>query len=141
MEQVAKVISCSNGIAKVEVKRVSACGENCASCKAGCPTTNIYVDAINQVDAMPNQYVTIESKSKILASAIVLNYVFPLVMFIAGIFLGNRFLPSASMGIKAELYSFLIGIALMTISYIVVVFLDKKFKKANNTIFTVTKIL
>lgn len=141
MEQVAKVISCNNGIAKVEVKRVSACGENCASCKAGCPTASIYVDAINQVNALPNQYVRIESKPKILASAIVLNYVLPLFMLISGIILGNLLFSPVSAGKTVELYSFLTGIVFMAISYLIVVFVDKKYKKFNRNLFTITKIL
>ncbi|MGE5632366.1 MAG: SoxR reducing system RseC family protein [Caulobacteraceae bacterium] len=141
MEQIAKVISSGNGIAKVEVKRTSMCGENCANCKAGCPKTSIYVDAINHVNAAPDQYVKIETKSKVLASAVILTYVFPLFMLTVGILLGNWFFSSMSAGMKAELYAFLTGIAFMVISYLVVSFIDKKYNRYNKAMFTITKIL
>lgn len=141
MEQIARVVTCINGIAKVEVKRASACGESCASCKGGCSTNNIYVDAINKADALPNQYVSIEAKSKILASAIVLNYVIPLFMLIIGIFLGNRLFSSVSTGKTVELYSFLTGIAFMALSYLAAYLADKKYRKHSGILFTITKVL
>lgn len=141
MEQTAKVISCENGIAKVEVKRTSACGENCASCKAGCPSSNIYVDAVNKVNAKPFQYVCIEMKSKILALALGLNYILPMFMLFIGIVAGYRLFNSSFYGNKAELYALLLGLALMAAAFLAVSHADRMFGKRNKVLFTITKIL
>ena len=75
-------------IAEVYVKRISACGDNCASCGAGCSKKNmIYVNAANNVRAQPGEKVIIESSSFGIVSAAALVYVLPLVFFLAAYFL------------------------------------------------------
>lgn len=73
------------GTAVVSVRRQSACGENCASCKARCsPGQVVSVQAGNELGAKKGDAVLVESSSGRLLFAAVLVYLVPVVLFIVG---------------------------------------------------------
>lgn len=66
------------------VKRKSACGENCATCKAVCGSREHNFTATNKVGAKKGDTVVIEMGTGKVLSAAFLVYILPLVSFLAG---------------------------------------------------------
>jgi len=82
MEIVGTVVSVSDKKAIVKVKRVSACGDSCASCKGGCETTSATSVAENLVGAKVGDTVKIESDTKSIIQAAVALYMAPVLIAI-----------------------------------------------------------
>lgn len=141
MIEKAKVISVNEQKAKVQIRRASACGESCASCKGGCTPTNTYVEAVNTIGAMPGQDVEIEMSTQVFMSAVILNYVLPLIMLIIGIFAGGILADSLDLRISRDVLGILLGIGLMAISYTLVYFIDKQYKKKGRVRFVIKRVL
>lgn len=92
MEQVGIVVELKNNNAKVQFKRASACGENCAMC-GGCEALNSFVVAKNEINANVGDSVIIETDTKNVLLAAFLVYILPLLLGITtyglfGIFWG-----------------------------------------------------
>lgn len=141
MEKVAKVISTNGDIAKLEVRRVSACGEKCGSCSGGCSSSGTFIDAENSIQAKPGQFVKIETATSVIMKAAFLAYIFPLVMLITGIVLGSYIYKYFNFNISSEVFSFLLGIFLMTISYLIIKKIDKNYNDNKRIKNKITRIL
>lgn len=71
--------------ARVSVTRQSACGSDCAGCKAGCSSKQIItVIAENKVFAVPGDTVTIASRTKAVLGIAALVYLVPVILFFVG---------------------------------------------------------
>jgi sigma-E factor negative regulatory protein RseC len=141
MVEKAKVIEIKDDLAKLEIRRVSACGESCASCKGGCAPTNIYVNAVNRLEAKVGEYVEIEMSTKIFLNTVVITYGLPLIMLIIGTFAGSTLADSLRLTINNDLAGVLLGFALMALSLILIARQDKKYKKQGKIKFEMKKIL
>ena len=73
-----------NGIAEVAVMRGTACGGSCGSCESCIYQSEVHLPAINHVNALPGEKVTIESKTSFVYRAALLVYILPIVFLIAG---------------------------------------------------------
>ena len=73
-----------DGMAQVVVMRGTACGSSCSSCEACVFQSELTAEARNLIGAKPGQKVVIESKSSRVYGAILLVYILPLVLAIAG---------------------------------------------------------
>ena len=84
MTQNATVLAVhDNGRADISVKRISACGENCASCAAHCANRDILATALNKAGAEVGDSVVVESStSKVIKIAVVVYFI-PLVVLLA----------------------------------------------------------
>lgn len=82
MEIVGTVVELNGEDATVSVKRVSACGENCANCGGMCETTNTTTVAKNTAEARVGDTVKIESESASVIRAAVILYIVPVVVTI-----------------------------------------------------------
>ena len=80
-----------NGMAEVCVTRQTACGGNCGSCETCLLSHEIKVDAVNEINAAVGQRVLIHSESKPVYKAMWLVYIMPVLLFVAGYFLGFAF--------------------------------------------------
>ena len=84
MREIGIVKSVEGKLCTCMVKRKSACGENCATCKAACSSREHTFVARNLADAKAGDSVIIEmGTGKVLASAF-LVYILPLLAFILG---------------------------------------------------------
>ena len=83
MEQVGIVVEKINDNAKVQFKRASACGENCAMC-GGCEKLNSFVIAKNNVKADVGDTVILETNTKRVLVAAFAVYILPIVLGICG---------------------------------------------------------
>ena len=71
--------------AEISVPRKSACGHDCEEC-AGCGVTGaaVHARASNPIGARPGQKVVVESSTKNMLRIVVLVYLIPVVLFLAG---------------------------------------------------------
>ena len=78
----------NNDYAEVSVPRKAACGHDCEEC-AGCGVSgaSVYARALNPIDARPGQKVVVESDTKKMLNIIMMVYLTPVVLFIAGYFI------------------------------------------------------
>lgn len=83
MKQIGIVEKTENDIAVVRIKRASACGENCASCKGGCTPTEQTVTAKNTVGAKTGDNVIISLETHDVLFAAFLVYILPLIVLFA----------------------------------------------------------
>lgn len=141
MVEKGRVINVKDKTARIEIKRVSACGDSCASCKGGCETTNHYVDAVNNVGAKPGDMVDIEMSTKTFMSAVAITYGIPLIMLIIGIASGGTLFKSIGININSDIAGVLLGFGLMAISYIFINKLDKRHNKKGSITFEIVRIL
>lgn len=72
--------------AEISVPRKSACGHDCEEC-AGCGVTGaaVHARASNPIGARPGQKVVVESSTKNMLRIVVLVYLIPVVLFLAGV--------------------------------------------------------
>ncbi len=134
MLEKAKVVGIKDNMVKAEIRRVSACGESCASCKGGCETTNTYVDVQNHMGAKVGDYIEIEMSDKTFLTAVLLTYGVPLIMLFIGIFVGATVL-------RSDIASIALGFGLMALSYLLIWQKDKSMKTKEAIHFRMTKIL
>lgn len=121
MRQIGTVESLYNNTAQIRIKRASACGENCSSCKGGCVPTEILVKAKNHIGAKKGDIVAIEMESKKVLGAAALVYIIPLIFLIAGYILGEYLTKNENWGI-------LIGVAATFFVYLIIIAVDRKMK-------------
>ena len=112
MKQKVMVLSTSGNMARVSYRRPTACHGDCSKCAGGCGSMaakeEIIVSAENLIGAKPGDSVYIEGETKKVAWAIVLVYVIPVVLFLAGYFLGQQWGCGNLIGVLG----FFLGLAL-----------------------------
>ncbi len=112
MKQKVMVLSTSGNMARVSYRRPTACHGDCSKCAGGCGSMaakeEIIVSAENLIGAKTGDSVYIEGETKKVAWAIVLVYVIPVVLFLAGYFLGQQWGYGNLIGILG----FFLGLAL-----------------------------
>jgi len=78
----------SNGYAQVTVARGTACGGNCDNCEACVYQQEVAVVAKNEIEAKVGDRVLIDCKSSKIYGAVMLVYVLPLILMLAGYAVG-----------------------------------------------------
>lgn len=110
MTQRVTVLSVSGTSARVIHHRPTACHGDCDHCEGGCGSMaakeSLVVEAENLIGAKPGDQVVIEGETGKVASAILLVYVLPLILFFFGYFLGDRF----GHGILCSIIGFVLGL-------------------------------
>ena len=134
MEQQAKVIRIvSDTVAKVAVKRKSACSGDCHTCH-GCPHPDeiVMVDADNFVGAQKGDDVVIRSDTGRVLKLAAMLYLMPMVLFFLGYFLtpGGE---GASLSVGGV--AFVVGI-------LICVYVSRSMKKNNKEMhFAIVEVL
>lgn len=141
MEKIGRVVNTRGNIAKIEILRTSACGEKCSSCKGGCSQTGMYIDVENTVGAAPSQFVKVKVETKTVMKAAFLAYIVPLFMLIVGIVSGSYIHPLLGFTFPAELFSFLLGMIFMGLSYFIVKIFDRIYQSKGIIKYEMIKIL
>ena len=91
MEQIGEVVELRGKKALVRIRRVSACGENCASCEGGCKPTASVTEAVNGIHAKVGDTVKIEMNSLAYMTLAFIGYILPIIICIATYFIVSRF--------------------------------------------------
>lgn len=84
MRETAIVKSVEGELCTCSVKRKSACGENCATCKATCSSREHTFSARNLAGAKAGDSVIVEMGTKRVLASAFLVYILPLVAFLLG---------------------------------------------------------
>lgn len=112
MTQTVTVLSVTGSRAKVMHNRPTACHGDCDHCAGGCGAMaakeKIIVEAENLIGARPGDRVTIQGATGKVATAIMLVYVIPVVLFFLGYFLTEHF---GGPGEPVAIFAFLLGLA------------------------------
>ena len=122
MKETAIVKSVEGELCTCIIMRKSACGENCASCKAACSSREHTFSAKNLAGAKAGDTVIIEMGTKKVLYSAFLVYILPLVAFILGF---AYFFESG----KSEIVSALWGLMTGAIVWALVSFYGKRRKE------------
>ncbi len=125
MEQVGKVVSTNDGMASLEVRKVSSCGTNCAACSAGCNQEPQRIEVINTLGVNPGDFVEIKADSGRVLRYMLLLYGLPLLFMIIGFGVSHSYFQQAQME-NYELLSLLVGIGTLGIGALIVRMIDKR---------------
>lgn len=126
MRKIGKVVSVDKDKVTLEVRRSSACGEKCGSCKGNCNDLLKIIEAENTIMATPGEMVSLEIEDNLVLKGAFLVYIFPLMMLITGIIVGKYIHEMIQLTFNQEIFSILVGLFLMGISYAIVKLIDKK---------------
>ena len=101
--------------AEISVPRKSACGHDCEEC-AGCGVSGaaVHAKASNPIDAKPGQKVVVESSTSKMMHIILLVYLTPVVLFMAGYLVPAFLTDSVAAQYTAAAIGFLVGIVRAT---------------------------
>ncbi|MEA4826967.1 SoxR reducing system RseC family protein [Clostridium sp. JNZ J1-5] len=140
MTEVGYVSSVHGDYVSVSFKRKSGCGDNCASCKAGCAATSVTTDIKNTLGAKKGDKVKIEMQQSAFNKMLLWVYVFPLIMMAIGIGVGTKVFKAAGYA-SYEMLSFLLGLAALAISYMVLNLYNKKVSNKHEYTLQMTEIV
>ena len=120
--------------AEISVPRKSACGHDCEEC-AGCGVTGAAVraKATNPIDARPGQKVVVESSTSKMMHIILLVYLIPVVLFMAGYFITAFLTSKVAVQYAVAAVGFLVGIV-GAIGY------DRRLKKQGGLTFHIVRL-
>ena len=120
--------------AEISVPRKSACGHDCEEC-AGCGVSGAAVKAraANPIGARPGQKVVVESSTKKMLRIVVLVYLIPVVLFLAGYVITS--LVTASVGVQYAVAGagFVLGI-------VFAILYDRRLRAKGGLSFTIVRL-
>ena len=119
--------------AEVAVTRRTACGGNCGSCEGCVCDSEVRAVAENPLGARPGQRVIVESRNAEVYGAVVMVYIVPLILFLAGYLIAHAL--GASEGVSVA-----VSFGALALSALILVLSQKK-KKENAITFTIIRIL
>jgi sigma-E factor negative regulatory protein RseC len=132
IEERGTIISKTNGIVKVRLKRKESC-EGCHACMMGENGLYMVTEAENTLNASVGDFVRIQAKGTSKIKTAFILYIAPLLLFIPGFLIGKSWLaPLFSIPAdipQAQLTGFFSGLLLFCSPYIILYLLNKKRKQ------------
>ncbi|WP_066502801.1 SoxR reducing system RseC family protein [Abyssisolibacter fermentans] len=125
MKQIGHVFDVNDDFAIIDVRRVSACGHNCADCGGSCDVPAIRVKIKNILNAKQGDYVEIKTESKKILKYAFIVYLIPMILMLSAIAVSAYFLKKSGYS-NYESYSMLIGLLFLGLSYFILKYIDKK---------------
>lgn len=139
LKKTGLVIGVEQDLAKVSVMRQSSCGGECSSCSGCGDSKPTIVKVKNEVDAKIGDLVELQGSSNILKLTFML-YSIPLILFVVGLVAGAIVFKNKGYA-NYEIISFIIGIASLVISFLILKLIDKKFFERDNSLLTINRII
>ena len=120
--------------AEISVPRKSACGHDCEEC-AGCGVTGaaVHARASNPIGARPGQKVVVESSTKNMLRIVVLVYLIPVVLFLAGYLVMLAVTASVAVQYTVAVLGAVVGVLLA-------VWYDRRVKARGGLSFTIIRV-
>lgn len=134
MRQIGLVNKIDGDNALIIIKRATACGEHCASCRAGCVNTKKVVIAKNTVDAKVGDTIILDMPDADVIRAAVFVYMLPLFFMIVSYIIGYGLL-------RSELKGIFLAFGVMIITFFFVKLFDLRSKKVGKYQITIVKVL
>lgn len=103
--------------AEVCVTRLTACGGNCGGCESCMLSSEVKVIAANEIGAKPGQKVVLESSSRKIYKALLLVYIMPVGLFLAGYFLACLAGFTEGICIAVSFFALLISAVILILKY------------------------
>lgn len=103
-------------MAEVAVTRGTACGSNCGNCESCIFQNELKTLAVNKLGARPGQRVIIESSSKKVYGAIMLVYIMPIILLVAGFALAGALGAGEGICILCSFIGLILGGALIVLT-------------------------
>lgn len=125
MDQVGRVVSTNDGMASLEVRKMSSCGTNCASCNAACDKPPQKIEVLNTLDAKPGDFVEIQADSGRVLKYMLLLYGVPLLFLIIGFAVSHSYFVNNNYE-NYELLALVGGALFMVVGALIVKIFDKK---------------
>jgi len=123
MKEIGTVKALRGNNAEVEIKRNSACGD-CGACHVSKDQSVMLTTAKNPVNAKCGETVEVEMQFANVFVAAFIMYGIPLIAFILGSCVVYYLVDALSLGWDQVLTSFLAGISLTAITYLVIRYFD-----------------
>jgi sigma-E factor negative regulatory protein RseC len=136
MSNIGVVSEVGNDYAIVDVRRASACGDNCASCGGGCDIPVLKIKIDNVLSAGVGDFVELEARAEVIMKSTFIMYGLPLITFVIGVLASDKVLNTIY-GDANELYTALVGFILMALTYMAI----KINSKEKETFLTMSKII
>lgn len=120
--------------AEISVPRKSACGHDCEEC-AGCGVSGAAVKAraMNPIGAQPGQKVVVESSTKKMLRIVVLVYLIPVVLFLAGYVIMSLLTASVAAQYAVAVAGFVAGI-------VFAIFYDRRLRARGGLTFNIVRV-
>ena len=120
--------------AEISVPRKSACGHDCEEC-AGCGVSGaaVHARASNPIGAQPGQKVVVESSTKKMLRIVVLVYLIPVVLFLAGYVITTLLTPSVGLQYGVAVAGFVLGI-------VFAILYDRRLRARGGLSFTIVRV-
>lgn len=123
------VINVDGDYLEIVSVRPSACGTSCENCHAHCESKPEIIKVLNTIDAKTGDNVELEINSASVLSYIGLVYGLPLIVFISSILISSSIL-----GESKQMFSLLIGVFNLVITYLIIKVFDSNLKISNSEI-------
>lgn len=127
MKELGKVVKVEEKYIEISIKRTSAC-DKCKRCISAEGQKQMLLRARPYENASIGDIVEIDQKASTFLSAVFTAYIIPLIAFVIGTVIGYYVFASHSQGTK-ELYSILLGLLFLAVSYLVISYIDKRYFK------------
>ncbi|MFR1708346.1 MAG: SoxR reducing system RseC family protein [Clostridium sp.] len=120
------IIKKINGdIATVAFVKKGGCGGGCSSCKSGCPKDTILVELENTQAATIGEKVLVSMDNKVFSNMTFWAYAFPTIITVITLIICIYIFNKLNV-INSEVYSVLIALVSMVISYMISAKLNRK---------------
>lgn len=140
MDQVGVITKIYDNKAEIEVKRMSACGENCKGCASSCDVPGHVIVLENNINAKVGDTVEVQGKTSEILKLTMIVYLVPFTLMLIGIFSGLKIFKN--MGIENyEPLSFVLGLVFLGIGYFFIRLFDNSFGKKENKTIIMTRII
>lgn len=106
----------ANNMAEVVVTRTTACGSNCGNCESCIFQSEIKTLARNLINAGPGQRVIIESKSSRIYGAALMVYIVPMILALAGYFIGYALGAAEGLCILSSFLGLALGAVILVVT-------------------------
>ena len=106
----------ANNMAEVVVTRTTACGSNCGNCESCIFQSEIKTLARNLINAGPGQRVIIESKSSRIYGAALMVYIVPMILALAGYFIGYALGAAEGLCILSSFLGLAVGAVILVVT-------------------------
>ena len=138
MDQVGKIEKIEGNKATVSVKRVSACGTNCASCGASCKQSSVIFETDFNGDYEVGDYVEVSTENDVMLKQILMLYGIPFIIMVATIGIVQLMIFENP---NKDLISAVASVASLAVSFFILKIYDKEEMKKNTLKFTLGKKL
>ncbi|MFQ5900579.1 MAG: SoxR reducing system RseC family protein [Thermodesulfobacteriota bacterium] len=137
------VVDCKVDKTLVKVEKGSEC-KGCLSieiCKPSTDKAGMVVTVLNPLSAKKGDRVLISVDTRGLLKVSLMIYIFPLISFIAGILLGERFGQALVPWINRDILSAITGIIMLLMAFVVIRGYGNKWSRDKNRLPRITRVI